>query len=135
MAAKGWTRLLADAEWCRGAGNFTLRAYSEFMPAPRLGIKPSGAPTVAARDPGDEWGWQISPYEQAHELEPGIALIAREILKEVVNLGHGRPCPQIQFQVGNGFVLGGQHRDAELHDDPSAALNRGQVGDSRWDVG
>src|SRR5207248_11594660 len=66
-----------------------------FMPPPWLGIKPSGEPTAAMREPDDNWGWQISEYEQAHELEPGLARIAREILKEVVNLGQGRPAPQI----------------------------------------
>src|SRR5262249_37674643 len=54
-----------------------------------------GETAPAARAPDDNWGWHVSEYEQTHELEPGLAVIAREILKEVVNLGHGRPTPQI----------------------------------------
>jgi hypothetical protein len=95
MALKGWNRLLTDAAWCRGEGNFPIRAYSEFMPPPWLGIKPYGDPAPAVRDPADNWGWNVSEYEQAHELDGGLAVVAREILKEVVNLGQGKPTPQI----------------------------------------
>ena len=40
MPAQGWKRLLAGAPWFRGAGNYPIAAYSEFMPPPRLGPKP-----------------------------------------------------------------------------------------------
>src|SRR5437764_467292 len=110
MTSKGWNRLLADAEWCRGAGNFLIRGYSEFMPSPWLGIKPSGEPTTIAREADDNWGWNVSEYEQAHELEPGLALIAREILKEVVNLGRGLPTPQI----GKANLAGNPYWPARL---------------------
>lgn len=92
---KGWNRLLADSDWCRGEGKFPIRAYSEFMPPPWLGIKPYGDTAPAVRDPDDNYGWHISEQEQAHELEPGLAVIAREILEDVVDLGKGRPTPQI----------------------------------------
>jgi len=37
MPLQGWKRLLAGAPWFRGRGKYTIRAYSEFLPPPRLG--------------------------------------------------------------------------------------------------
>jgi hypothetical protein len=95
MFRTGWKRLLADADWCRGNGRFPLRAYSEFVPPPWVGVKPFGPIESYIHDPGDNWGWQVHEYAEAHELRPGMRVIAREILEEVVKLGRGLPAPQI----------------------------------------
>ncbi len=91
----GWKRLLADANEYRGEGSYPIPAYSEFMPPPRLGVKPYGTLDPFTQPGGDNWGWNVSEYEQAHQLRPGLALIAREVLKEAMKLGQGLPAPQI----------------------------------------
>ncbi len=95
MPTSGWKRLLADPTWCRGRGKYPIPAYSEFMPPPRVGLKPYGWIDATLRPPGDNFGWNVTEYEQAQELQPGLRLIAREVLEEIVNLGTGRRAPQI----------------------------------------
>jgi hypothetical protein len=41
MATDAWKRLLAGASAFRGEGKYFIEAYSEFVPPPRLGPKPS----------------------------------------------------------------------------------------------
>jgi hypothetical protein len=71
--------------------SFPITAYSEFLPPPWVGVKPSGALDACIRSPGDNWGWNVSEYEQAGELGPGLAFLARHLVAEVVALGSGRP--------------------------------------------
>jgi hypothetical protein len=80
------------------------------MPPPWLGIKPFAEVGRAARPAPDNWGWPVSEYEQIHELEPGLTLVAREILKEVVDLGRGQPTPQI----GKKSLLNNSYWPAQL---------------------
>jgi len=98
--ANGWSRLLAEPQWCHGRGRFPIPAYSEYLPPPWVGVKPTGEDLRI--DPSDEYGWSITEYEQAHELKPGLNLIAREILKEVVALSRGLPTPQIGKKMLEG---------------------------------
>src|SRR5262245_28336938 len=79
----GWKRLLADADWCRRPGGFPLPAYSEFLPPPWVVVKPYSGPDPFAHQKSDQCGWNVSEYEEAHELRPGLAVIAREVLEEV----------------------------------------------------
>src|SRR5262245_5760204 len=83
----GWNRLLAEDDWCRGPGQMPTPAYSEYLPPPRVGVKPYGDLDRLVRRPADNFGWHVSEYEQAFELEPGLGLIARETLEEVTKLG------------------------------------------------
>ena len=89
MAAQGWMRLMAGANSLRDHGKYSIPAYSEFMPAPRLLCKPYGefVGTVFEEDP---WGWPISEYEEAFELRPGLEHLAREILDSLLKLGRGQ---------------------------------------------
>src|SRR5262245_34748166 len=64
----GWKRLLADADWCRGPGGFPLPAYSEFLPPPWVVVKPYSGPDPHAYQKSDRCGWNVSEYEEAHEL-------------------------------------------------------------------
>src|SRR5512136_1562470 len=90
MTVHGWKRLIADGNFCWGEGEYSIPAYSEFMPAPKLLRKPYGeiiAPAFAEEDP---WGWPVSEYEEAFELRPGLEHIAREILESLLKLGEGQ---------------------------------------------
>jgi peptidase M28-like protein len=90
-----WSRIVAEARNAfAGAGRFPLRAYSELMPPPYVGIKPydpeiaSACATFGVSDPT---ALDVSEYEQAHELEPGLDRIADHIVGELGKLVGGRP--------------------------------------------
>ncbi len=90
MPAAGWKQLLAGAPWFRGPGKYRIAAYSEFMPPPRLGRKPYDHfldPILF--DSGDPWGWHITEYEQALELQPGLQNVARQLVTALAHLGRG----------------------------------------------
>jgi len=91
MALQGWQRLLRGAPWFRGAGKYPLIAYSEFMPPPRFGRKPYNGSNTVGPLPDDPWGWPITEYEQALELEPGLRHLAAHLVRMMEHLGHGRP--------------------------------------------
>ncbi len=85
----GWKPLLAEDSW-HVPRAFPLPAYSEFMPAPRLGRKPYGEPDPDLFTQDDPWGWHVSEAEQEWELRPGLEHIAREIYTSLLALGRGR---------------------------------------------
>src|SRR5262245_20793271 len=83
-----WSRLLADPDWCCGKGRFPLPAYSEYLPPPYVGVKPSGHP--AAPDPrADEYGWYVDENDEVEEIGPGLERIARFVLEECRRLANG----------------------------------------------
>ena len=71
MAAAGWKKLLEGAPWFRGQGKYPIPAYSEFMPPPRLGVKPYDGSEVSPFAEDDPFGWLVSEYEELLELRPG----------------------------------------------------------------
>src|SRR5713226_1014087 len=76
MPTQGWKQLVAGWPWFHGAGRFPIDAYSEFMPPPRLGPKPySGEDTTFVFSDDDPWGWHVSEYEEAFELQSGLERI------------------------------------------------------------
>lgn len=92
---EGWPQLLDGFPWFRGAGRYPVRAYSEFMPPPRLGRKPSGDVHDTVYRSGDESGWQMSDREESHELQPGLRHIAEHLLRTIKHVGEGGTAPGI----------------------------------------
>ena len=76
----GWQTLVHDFPWFVGAGRFPLPAYSEFMPAPRLGVSPYGEvdATVFAAD--DPYGWRVQEVDEVHQLRPGMQNVANQVM-------------------------------------------------------
>ena len=94
----GWSQIEAEAQAlfagvAAGGARFPLPAYSEFMPAPWIGLKPydprraGGAATVVAgSDPQGEACLDVSEAEQAQDLEPGLPAVAERVLRELSRL-------------------------------------------------
>ncbi len=93
--AAGWPFILESVTRLRGAGRFSLPAYSEFMPPPRLGVKPTGQidPTVDMEN--DPLGWPVSEWEEELELKPGLSFVARQIIDDVRRLYQGQRPPNL----------------------------------------
>src|SRR5438067_12689299 len=87
-----WQQIEAEAR--DAFREFPLRAYSEFMPPPYVGIKPyapergAGACTFGASHGN---ALDIDEYEQAHDLEPGLERIAEHLIAELGKLVRGEP--------------------------------------------
>ena len=89
----GWQKLLAGYPWFAGEGNYPIAAYSEFMPPPRVGRKPYGSIDHGLYREDDPFGWHVSEYEEALELQPGLEMIAKELMHVVHHLGCRRSGP------------------------------------------
>jgi hypothetical protein len=90
---EGWSRIEAEAKGAFvGKGKLPLPAYSEFMPPPYVGIKPYD-PTRAGQSAtfgaSDETSLDVSEYEMAHEIRPGLASVAEHIAFELAKLQRG----------------------------------------------
>jgi Peptidase family M28 len=92
----GWRSLIPVRSSFSGRGHFPIAAYSEFMPPPRIGAKPYGAFELESpfRD-DDPWGWQIPNGEIEHEVAPGFASTARQLLETILALVSRRGIPRI----------------------------------------
>jgi len=87
----GWYKLLTGYPWFRCKGCYTIPAYSEFMPSPRLGHKPYGKTDIRILKDEDPFGWYISEMEEEYELKPGIEHIGHQIMSNIIKLGKGLP--------------------------------------------
>jgi hypothetical protein len=92
MTRSPWACIEAEAQG--GFASFPLRAYSEFMPPPWVGLKPV-APARALRlctcGVGDDHSLDVDEQEQAHVLGPGLARIADHLVAELGKLVRGEP--------------------------------------------
>jgi hypothetical protein len=61
------------------------------MPAPRLGPKPYGRGDLSLFPDKDPWGWNVSEYEEAFQLRPGLECLAKQFVGAMVHLGRGEP--------------------------------------------
>jgi hypothetical protein len=89
MPSSAWKQLLAGAPWFQGDEAYPIAAYSEFMPPPRLAVKPYGSRDFYCCAERDPWGWPVTEYEEAFQLRPGLAHLARQLVGALVHLGHG----------------------------------------------
>ena len=101
----GWQKLLNGYPWFSGKGQYPIPAYSEFMPPPRLGQSPYGNLDISPFVKDDPFGWYISEVEEEFELQPGLQIIANQIVKQIAELGQGKPAYNIAGQ--NGTESGG----------------------------
>lgn len=90
MPLGGWKRLLSGWPWFAGEGNYPIPAYSEFMPPPRLGMKPYAGPPRLPHKQDDPYGWYVTEIEEHLELRPGLDNIAEQIIRSLYCLGSGR---------------------------------------------
>jgi hypothetical protein len=100
----GWKKLLEGYPWLSKTERYTIRAYSEFMPPPRLGQRPYGDVDSSLFSDDDDYGWNISEIEEAYELQPGLVNLAHQIVGEVVELGQGKGAYRIFGHQGRNLV-------------------------------
>ena len=100
----GWKKFLTGYPWFRCKGCYTVTAYSEFMPPPRLGIKPYGKSDNRILEEDDPFGWKISEMEEEYELKPGIEHIGHQIMGNILKLGKGLPQHYISGHGGENLV-------------------------------
>src|SRR6266851_7533277 len=91
MALAGWKALLDGNLRFRGAGNFPIAAYSEFIPPPYAGILPYGSTSVMQFSDDDPYGWPISEFEEALEIQPGLEHLSTCLIHALSQLGRGHP--------------------------------------------
>jgi hypothetical protein len=91
MPKSGWEQLLSGAPWFQDDGKFPIEAYSEFMPPPRLGIKPYSNRVSSGVIHQDPNGWQVTEYEEAFEFRPGFQHLTEQLVRAFEHLGSGRP--------------------------------------------
>ncbi|MEO7092386.1 MAG: hypothetical protein ABI175_03985, partial [Polyangiales bacterium] len=144
-----WQRIEDEAHGAFvGAGRFPLRAYSELMPPPYVGLKPY-APHAArgqTTDPVGKGDWfDIDEYEHAQLLEPGLDRIADTIASRLERLLRGKPHGLSHTLIDNNpswpLELADAARDGLLGHDPLVvicplALSRTQddKGNDRWSL-
>ena len=100
----GWEKLLDGYPWFAGKGKFPIPAYSEFMPPPRFGRSPYGETDTGHFVKTDPFGWYISEIEEELELQPGLAMLANQIVRQVAELGLGKPAYGIAGQQEHHLV-------------------------------
>ncbi len=116
MTRHGWQRLLTDLPRDRRDFNFSIPAYSEFMPSPRIGWRPYDADHPAPRDPGNPYAWLVSEREQTSELRPGMEIVAQQVLSALQRLDRN----QSTEGVSKTMVQGNQYWPEELAALPGA---------------
>ena len=87
---RGWRALVENISWLQD-GAYPIPAYSEFMPAPCVGITPCGAIDRELFRDDDPDGWYVTEYEERLELRPGLQHIARELIGLFDKLARGEP--------------------------------------------
>src|SRR5580704_9258760 len=89
-----WDQIEAEAQGAfHGAGKFPLRAYSEAMPPPYVGLKPYAperARNCSTFGCSSGHALDIDEYEQAFDLEPGFDRIGKHLVDELAKLVHGQ---------------------------------------------
>ena len=104
----------------RGPDKYPITAYSEFMPPPRLGLKAYCEIDMQLFPDDDPWGWHVTEYEEAFELQPGFELIARQLVHALRHLG----CREPAHGISPAKLKGNPYWPPELRDAPALAQER-----------
>jgi hypothetical protein len=119
--AGGWSALTAVDPFTHD-GSFPIPAYSEQMAGPFVGRKPARTDDPTTRPPGDEHGWRVPIYQEAQQLAPGLAHVARVVAAKLRRLQRGdRP-------FSRDLLDGNPYAPPELLDAGPALLHRPLVG-------
>jgi len=86
---QGWKQLFSEPPGHVGEERYPIAAYSEFMPPPRLGRKPGGRIDSLLFADDDPWGWHVTEYEEAFELQAGLEHLAEKVVSAMHRLGRG----------------------------------------------
>jgi hypothetical protein len=90
MSLSGWKQMLAGVPWFQGEGRFPIAAYSEYMPPPQVACTPyRGEMLMDVED--DPWGWPVPEIEEAHQLQPGLEHVAKQLVECFQELARGEP--------------------------------------------
>jgi hypothetical protein len=85
----GWQKIIDGYPWFEGEGRYPIPAYSEFMPAPRVGRSLYGDIDEALFAANDPHGWRVPEIEEEYELRPGLEHIARQVMGHLLKFGRG----------------------------------------------
>ena len=145
MAKTAWETIEIEAAEL-GKGGFPLRAYSEFMPPPFVGVKPY-APTrdhaACTAGMASDDHLDITEYEVAQELAAGADRIGAHVVREIGALMSGKTHALSKTLLGGNPAwpddLAAAAAAGKVADDPialllSIALSRTQdeSGNVRW---
>ena len=100
----GWRRLVDGYPWFEGEGGYPIPAYSEFMPAPRVGVNLYGEVDAALFDDSDPHGWRVSEAEEAHELRPGLQHIAAQVMSHLLKFATNPASVYIAGMHGRNLI-------------------------------
>ena len=132
MAKQGKERLFADLPDYRGPGRYPIAAYSEFMPPPRVGWHPyDAAPPAGGKGDSPHFvrstlravpangacplfrlRWRRSLRLASKragrdlELQPGLQLIARQVLSALMHLDREQSAQGISREKWRATVIG-----------------------------
>jgi hypothetical protein len=118
----GWQKLTDGYPWFEGKGCYPIPAYSEFMPAPRLGRSQYGDIDRMLFDEDDPHGWRVPEIDQEYELGPGLESIARQVLAHLVKFGRGESVRAL-IGLNRRLLEGNPYWSAEI-DARLESLNR-----------
>jgi hypothetical protein len=116
MTKQGREQLYASLPDYRGAGRYPIAAYSEFMPAPRVGWRPYSAAPADPSASSDPFAWQVSEREEIFELQPGLQHVAGQVLHALQHLDREQPAQGI----GREKLAGNPYWPRELAELPGA---------------
>jgi hypothetical protein len=105
VPSAGWKKLKEGFPWFRGEDNYTIRAYSEFMPPVKTGFNPcTGEIYPWALSEDDPQGWQVMEMEEAYQLRPGLQEIGTQVMHHLLELGKGTLPPMLAGHKGRNLA-------------------------------
>ena len=90
----GWQHLVEGHPWFGEKGEkIELMAYSEFAPAPWIGIKPYSQREIHGTifDKEDPHGWVVTEEEEELQMKPGLAQLAQDFALPILRVSQGIP--------------------------------------------